>query len=114
MGKVDINILFSILDVLAASLVDNDLADECSQNLGRKLLDVRVLADYFKEAFHIGGRCRILSVSIWRYRAHTLATFGFRLDHGSYLLDGILCVPLIEKVHKRCKLISLVVAVSLV
>ena len=46
MGEVDIDILFGILDMLAASFVDNDLADECPQDLGRKLLDVRVLADY--------------------------------------------------------------------
>ena len=57
MGEVDIDVLFSILGVLTASLVDNDLADERSQDLGCKLLDVCVLADYFKEAFHIGGRC---------------------------------------------------------
>ena len=57
MGKVDINVLFSILGMLTTSLVDNDLADERSQDLGCELLDVRVLADYFKEAFHIGGRC---------------------------------------------------------
>ena len=56
-GEVYIDVLFGILDMLAASLVDNDLADECPQDLGRKLLDVRVLADYFKEAFHIGSRC---------------------------------------------------------
>ena len=56
-GEVDIDILFGILDVLAASLVDNDLADERAQDFGRKLLDVRVLANYFKEAFHVGGRC---------------------------------------------------------
>lgn len=55
--KVDIDILFGILNMLAASLVDNDLADECPQDFGRKLLNVRVLADYFKEVFHIGGRC---------------------------------------------------------
>ena len=56
-------------------------------------------------AFYVG----ILSISVWRYRAHTLATLGFSLDHGSYLLAGIPCVPLIEKVLKRCKLIALVV-----
>ena len=56
-GEVDVDVLFSILDVLSASLVDNDLADECPQDFGRKLLNVRVLADYFKEVFHIGGRC---------------------------------------------------------
>ena len=56
-GEIDIDILFGILDVLAASLVDNDLADEGSQDLGRKLFDVRVLANYFKEVFHVGGRC---------------------------------------------------------
>lgn len=38
MGKVDINILFGILDVLSASLVDNDLADERSQDFGREFL----------------------------------------------------------------------------
>ena len=56
-GEVDIDVLFGILDVLTASLVDNDLADERSQDFGSKLLDIRILADYFKEAFHIGGRC---------------------------------------------------------
>ena len=57
MSKVDVDVLFGIFDVLSVSLVDNDLADERSQDFGRKLLDVCVLADYFKETFHIGGRC---------------------------------------------------------
>ena len=57
MSKVDVDVLFGIFDVLSVSLVDNDLADECPQDFGRKLLNVRVLADYFKEVFHIGGRC---------------------------------------------------------
>ena len=56
-------------------------------------------------AFYVG----ILSISVWRYRAHTLATFGFSLDHGTYLLTGISCVPLVKKVLKRCKLIALAV-----
>lgn len=34
-GEVNIDILFGILDVLTTSLVDNDLADECSQDFGR-------------------------------------------------------------------------------
>ena len=33
-GEVDIDVLFSVLGVLTASLVDNDLADERSQDLG--------------------------------------------------------------------------------
>ena len=49
MGKVDINILFGILDVLAASLVDNDLADERSQDFGREFLHICVLSSYIKE-----------------------------------------------------------------
>ena len=55
--EIDVDVLFSILGVLTASLVDNDLADERSKDLGCELLDIRILSNYFKEAFHIGGRC---------------------------------------------------------
>ena len=54
-GEVDIDILLGVLGVLAASLVDNNLADEGSQNFGRELLDVRVLTDYIKESVNVGG-----------------------------------------------------------
>lgn len=38
-----------------------------------------------------------------------LATFGFSLDYGSYLLAGVTCVPLVKKVLKRRKLVTLCV-----
>ena len=56
-GKVDVDILFGVLGVLAASLMDNDLADEGSQNFGCELLDICVLADDIEEAVYIGGGC---------------------------------------------------------
>ena len=49
----------------------------------------------------------ILHIAVWDLGADTLATFSFRLDHGSYLLAGVTCVPLVKKVLKRRKLVAL-------
>ena len=56
MGEVDIDILFGVLGMLTASLMDNDLADEGSQNFGCEFLDVCVFTDYIEEAVNICGR----------------------------------------------------------
>ena len=49
----------------------------------------------------------ILHIAVWDLGADTLATFGFSLDNGSYLLTGVTCIPLVKKVLKRCKLVAL-------
>ena len=51
----------------------------------------------------------ILQIAVWDLGADTLATFGFSLYYGSYLLTGVTCVPLVEKVLKRRKLVAIAI-----